>query len=365
MKLSDACELDVSEARYIFETTILEDGEGPRWKFNYDNWHNDPKPDILLLGAYKHPSTRNNLVGGINLHYINQDQRDRLARSLPTIMKSNNLKRRYWIGRQLVPDVFTNYYRTYNSRFIRGVTKDVMYPKYGYVKTAQNWLKKKLTSIFKTRKQREIDAQPRYPDDLDSMQDKLDQAVSDLVANPSKQPEDSPEMQAATRAFQDFKRQSTLRQLERQEDEPMQQAQQELDQAIQTPGVQNAERFAVQEPPTPPLDANLGADNTEMQRQASKRQLDALTKNNQQRNSRLKSADPNADLAPPTDDQSEIPVSPDPEPADELEEPADDTDIDPLGLDELDPPTQPDIDESIYYYSPQSKRYVLEHIQLF
>ena len=97
MKLSEATELDVSEARYIFETTILEDGEGPRWKFNYDNWHQDPSPDILLLGAYRHPTTNNNLVGGINLHYINQEQRDRLARFLPQIMKSNNLRRRYWV----------------------------------------------------------------------------------------------------------------------------------------------------------------------------------------------------------------------------------------------------------------------------
>ena len=243
MKLSDAHDLAVSEARYSFETVILEDGEGPRWKFSYDNWHRDPEPDILLLGAFRHPNTNNNLVGGINLHYINQDQRDRLARSLPAIMKSNSLKRRYWVGRQLVPDVFNNFYRTYNAQYIRGVTKDVMYPKYGYIKTAQDWLKKKLTSIFKPKRQREQENLPQYPDDLQSMQDRLDQAVNDLATD-QEEPDDTPEMQAATRAFQDFQRQRTIKQLERHEDEPMQQAQREMDRAITTPGMQDAERNA-------------------------------------------------------------------------------------------------------------------------
>ena len=99
MKLSDTTNLGLSEARYLFNTTILEDGEGPRWKFNYDNWQNDPKPDILLLGAYRHPTTGNNLVGGINLNYLDTKTRDKLARNLPKIMEPNNLKRRYWAGR--------------------------------------------------------------------------------------------------------------------------------------------------------------------------------------------------------------------------------------------------------------------------
>lgn len=244
MKLADAVELDVSEARYLCETLILEDEEGPRWRFNYDNWHQDPTPDILLLGAYRHPNTGNNLVGGINLHYISPEQRDQLARALPEIMKPNNLKGRYWAGRRLVPDVFNNYYRTYNARFIRGVQKDVMYPKYGYLKTAKKWLQKKLGGIFKSKAQRQKEAEPKYPQDLQAMQDRLDQAVMQLAQEPPiEEPPDSPEMQAARRNFQDFQRQRTMRDIERQEDEPFLAAQQDFDQAITTPGEQPAETY--------------------------------------------------------------------------------------------------------------------------
>ena len=92
MKLSDAVQLEVSEARYLCEVFVLEDEEGPRWKFGYNGKRvTDPAPDILLLGAYRHPSTGNNLVGGVNLNYITPEQRDQIARALPEIMRPNNL----------------------------------------------------------------------------------------------------------------------------------------------------------------------------------------------------------------------------------------------------------------------------------
>jgi hypothetical protein len=250
MKLSDAVDFDVSEIRYLCQTTILEDEEGPRWRFNYDNWHQDPTPDILLLGAYRHPRTGNNLVGGINLHYISPDQRDQLARALPEIMKAGNLKGRYWAGRRLVPDVFDNFYRTYNSRFIRGVQKDVIYPKYGYLKTAKKWLQKKLGGVFKSKAKRQKEAEPKYPQDLQSMQDRLDQAMLQLAQEPPlEEPPDTPEMQAARNAFQDFQRQRTMQDIERQEDEPFLAAQQELDQAYKQPGTQAPEEYETQGTP--------------------------------------------------------------------------------------------------------------------
>jgi hypothetical protein len=217
---------------------ILEDGEGPRWKFAYSNFKNDPTPDILLLGAWKHPNTRNNLVGGINLHYLNEKQRDALARILPQIMQGGDLKERYWIGRRLLPDVFNEYYRTYNSNFIRGVRKDVMFPKYGFMKTAQKWLKTKLANIFKTKAQREKDAQPEYPGDLSNMQDRLDQVVAQLQTQPPpEEPEDTPEMKVARQAFQDFQRQKTLDGIRDLEDRPMRHAQFDYEQEIgQRPG---------------------------------------------------------------------------------------------------------------------------------
>ena len=370
MKLSDATQLDVSEARYIFETTILEDGEGPRWKFNYDNWHQDPRPDILLLGAYRHPATNNNLVGGINLHYINQDQRDRLARSLPQIMQAKNLRQRYWVGRQLLPDIFNNYYRTYNSRFIRGVNKDVLYPKYGYMKTAQNWLKKKLAALTKSKKQRQQDIQPKYPDDLKSMQDRLDQAVNNLAQQPSDEPEDSPEMRAASQAFQDYQRQQTLQDIEQNENEPMDIAQQDIDQAQVTPGVQPAERYATQEPEQPKIDPEQLAKQAEQQQiDRRKQDIEAIIARNKQANAQLKDFNPNIDIEPQPQPQPQPQQQP-PEQPEQQERVTPDqnepTQKDQSQIDQSEEDQEQEEiniqpkEESIYYYSPKLKRYIFE-----
>jgi len=235
MKLADATNLSLYEASIACDSiVILEDGEGPRWKFAYDNWHHDPNPDILLLGSWRHPSTQNNLVGGINLHYLNDKQRDSLARILPKIMGGGNLKDRYWIGREALPDVFNNFYRTYNANFIRGVRKDVMFPKFGFMKTAQNWIKKKLGGILKSKEQRAKEAEPKYPEDLGRMQDKLDQVVLQLQAKDATDAEpeieDTPEMQAARSAFQDYQREKTMAGIQQKENQPLQAAQQDIKQ---------------------------------------------------------------------------------------------------------------------------------------
>jgi hypothetical protein len=280
---------------------ILEDGEGPRWKFSYANWHQDPTPDILLLGAWRHPNTKNILVGGINLHYLNEKQRDDLARILPEVMKSGNLKSRYWQGRDLLPDVFKSYYRTYNSDFIRGVQKDVMYPKYGYMKTAQDWIKKKLTGMFKSKKQRQLDAEPKYPDDLSQMQDRLDQVVLQLQQEPPPDVDpESPEMKAARQAFQDFQREKTMAGIKAREDEPLRKAKFDREQELgKRPGP---------EPEEPDI----------LDQQEALRDLEA-----EQRHNRRELEDPNNDIE--------------------------------LGDDEI------DLEEAIAYYSPRLGHYVFEH----
>ncbi len=223
MKLFEAHDRSLIEASFIRPLPILEDGEAPRWRFKYDNWKNDPYPDILLLGSYRHPRTGNNLVGGINLHYLNKNQVDELARALPQIMQGGSLYGRYQEGKRSIPDVFDNYYRTYNSAYIRGVRQDVMYPKYGFLKTAQNWLGKKIGGIFKSKAQREKEITPEYPDDLKSMRDQLEQVVTNLQQSPPEEADpNSPEMQAARDEYikaQQDKSKSDL-DIEREEDVP-------------------------------------------------------------------------------------------------------------------------------------------------
>lgn len=236
MKLNDAVTASITESNLFNE-----EGEGPRWRFNYNGKRvTDFNPDILLLGAYKHPSTGNNLVGGINLNYISPEQREKLAYALPQIMDAKNLRERYWTGRSLLPDVFSKYYRTYNPKYIRGVKKDVMYPKYGYLKSAQNWMKKKVGSIFKSKEQRAKELEPEYPEDLEAMSDKLDQVVSQLSQDPET---DTPEIKAAMRAAQDFRRRKSLRDIEKQEDEPLNIARRDLETARREPGMQPPEEY--------------------------------------------------------------------------------------------------------------------------
>lgn len=172
---------------------LLEDGEGPRWSFAYDRYKHDPTPDALILGVFRHPNTGNNLVGAINLRYLDKNQVENLRKILPKLMSGRNLYARYHIGSQLLPDVFESYYRTYNAEYVRSVERGVLYPRYGYFKTAADFVKKKVGGLFKSKEQRKLDAMPKYPDDLRDVDTRIDAAlrnkVQDKTATPQQQVE--------------------------------------------------------------------------------------------------------------------------------------------------------------------------------
>lgn len=221
MKLNDAHRMQLTEAKFVTSgIPILEDGEGPTWNMDYSNWKNDPHPRILLLGSYRHPNTGNNLVGGVNLNYLTPQQVNNLSKVLPKIMGGNNLYQRYHRGKDVLPDVFDNFYRTYDPRYISGVKQGVIYPKKGFLKTAQDFLKKTAGLLYKSKEQRAKDALPKFGSDLTSMQDTLDQA--EVPNLPGEEP-DTPQVQAARDAFLRYQREKQLAQqqnVERQEDEP-------------------------------------------------------------------------------------------------------------------------------------------------
>lgn len=189
MKLQEALNIDLYEIPYTKLMILTEEGEGARWNFRYPDFKVDPAPDVLLLGSYVHPNTKNELVGGINLHYLNGKQIKNLQRVLPDIMHASNLYSRYWIGRRLLPDVFNNFYRTYKSDKIHIVSKDTMYPKYGKLKAAKQFIGKKLSNLFKSKQQKELESQPKYPSDISD----LDTNISQILKSRKK-----PEQPAAT-----------------------------------------------------------------------------------------------------------------------------------------------------------------------
>jgi hypothetical protein len=207
MKLSIVLNLLPTEAKYASANLLTEDGEGPRLKFGYPNFNVDPSPDILMLGKYRHPNTGNNLLGGINLHYLTSHQVNDLQRALPDIIKPHNLYGRYWAGRRLVPDVFKNFYRTYNMDYVSNAKKDIIYPKKGIKKASIDWIRKKIANLFKSKRQKELDDLPKYPDDLSNLQNRLDTIAQRADVPPEEpRPEDTPEIQAARDAFLQYRR---------------------------------------------------------------------------------------------------------------------------------------------------------------
>jgi hypothetical protein len=336
---------------------ILEDGEAPRWNFKYDKYKNDPNPDLLLLGSYKNNNTNNNLVGGINLHYLSKDAIEDLSKVLPQIMQGNNLYQRYHIGLRLLPDVFDNYYRTYNANYVRGVKKDVLYPKYGYMKTASNWLKKKIGGIFKSKAEREQEAVPKYPEDLEQMQSRLDQAVAALQDTPQDEilPNDDEEMDAARSEYDKLsqKQDQSMADVERDEDTPLRNASHDyLDK--QQPAVTPTARTSPNMPNrktetiTPDMSAQEVAEK-------STPELSDIAAQNQRRPaaSQLMTQPPEPVLPEP--EPTELPI--DDEPMDEIETP-DITQVD--DVNPLEAPAEDELSESLVYYSPLLRRYIVE-----
>ena len=201
MKLTKVLNLLPTEALYVSRTMLLEDGEGPRLRFNYPNFKHDPTPDVLMLGNYDHPNTGNELIGGINLNYLSKHQMDDLAKALPKILEPSNLYGRYWAGRRLVPDIFKNFYRTYNNDYIRSPKKDIMNPKKNLTQATADWLKHKVQAILKSKKQKEVDKLPKFPSDLSNLQQRLDRVASPNVEPEQPQPDETPEMKKARDAF--------------------------------------------------------------------------------------------------------------------------------------------------------------------
>jgi hypothetical protein len=109
----------------------LTEGYGRVWRGQYSGYQTDPRPKVLILGHWRNPSTGNDLVGGINLNYLSDEEIIELQKALKQILRSHNLKNRYWTGRRLLPDIFGSpgrrrYYRTYKKDLIHSVTPETL-----------------------------------------------------------------------------------------------------------------------------------------------------------------------------------------------------------------------------------------------
>lgn len=106
---------------------IVEAGYARVLNFSYDKFKGDPNPRILYLGKWRNRKTGTNIVGGVNLNYLSDDQVDKLRQNLRAILRAGRtLKARWKKGNELLPDIFSNTggrankgaYRTYNADMI-------------------------------------------------------------------------------------------------------------------------------------------------------------------------------------------------------------------------------------------------------
>jgi len=97
----------------------------PRSSFKYLSYNTDPKPDILVLGDWKHPRTKNNLVAGINLNYLSSGQLEKLRKVADKVFRRDSLRSRYRFLKSVLPDV-AMYYRTYDSKYIKSIERSAL-----------------------------------------------------------------------------------------------------------------------------------------------------------------------------------------------------------------------------------------------
>lgn len=91
----------------------------PLVQFTYQNYEDDPKPLALILGKWKFENG-NQIIGGVNLNYLNKSQIGRLKQVVKAVFKRDSLRARYRFLKEKVPDIAAHY-RTYDPEYIENV----------------------------------------------------------------------------------------------------------------------------------------------------------------------------------------------------------------------------------------------------
>lgn len=102
-----------SKYRKLILNKPITEGYSRVYDFDYNGDQvTDPRPKTVSLGRWRSPKG-NNLMAGINLNYLSDEQITRLQQNLQPILRDRNLKRRVRKLRALMPDIFNSAYRTY------------------------------------------------------------------------------------------------------------------------------------------------------------------------------------------------------------------------------------------------------------
>ncbi len=79
----------------------------------------DKTPRILILHSFKHENTGTNLISGINLNYLDEDDKKDLWKILPEMYTKLDPRERESVGRYKETALFKESYRYYNISLIK------------------------------------------------------------------------------------------------------------------------------------------------------------------------------------------------------------------------------------------------------
>lgn len=121
-------EHELIESIHDAEQTILLEALAKVLRFEYERAKTDPTPRILTLGRFKHPNTKNNILCGINLNYLDKTDIQTLKQHIPDFIKAPTLRKRYWLGRKALPNIWFRAYRQYDEQYIHGLKQAEIIP---------------------------------------------------------------------------------------------------------------------------------------------------------------------------------------------------------------------------------------------
>ena len=123
MLLDDALTINYDEIMEIemLHNRLITEAQAHVVRFTYERAKNDPKPRVLILGRWRHPTTGNKLVVGINLNYLDDSQILQIKKHILHIMEPSTLRNRWWRGFALLRNVWLRAYRQYDERFVHSI----------------------------------------------------------------------------------------------------------------------------------------------------------------------------------------------------------------------------------------------------
>ena len=135
----------------------------PRAEFDYRRYNVDSHPDVLVLGDWKHPTTKNKLKAGINLNYLSSAQLKNLQQILPAMFdgRRRSLRSKYRFLRKVAPDI-AQMYRTYDQDYMHAIERSELpsYTPKGKVKPSAKDEKVKTAAVKAAQAHSAVDKPP-------------------------------------------------------------------------------------------------------------------------------------------------------------------------------------------------------------